>query len=321
MVPYRGPIQHIFFHPLIAYPELAFDNDSQSNGFNQYFVTISEFKKILDSLYKNNFILVNINSIYEEKNVNEKIVVTPKELLLPKGKKPLILTVDDLNYYPYMLDNGTVRKLILDNEGNVATFSITPKGQTVISRDNEIIPILDQFVAQHSDFSLNGAKGLIALTGYEGILGYRTNELDSPNYENEKSQALSVVNRLKETGWSFASHGWGHLDTRKISLAILMKDTKRWLAEVEPLIGPTDVYVYPFGSSVLPGDAKFQYLQDAGFHALCSVGPNPYLKFGPSYFMMDRRHIDGIAFLTEANQYRDLFNGEDIVDKTRPKLK
>jgi len=321
MVPYRGPIQHIFFHPLIAYPELAFDNDSQSNGFNQYFVTISEFKKILDSLYKNNFILVNINSIFEEKNVNEKIVVTPKELLLPKGKKPFILTVDDLNYYPYMLDNGTVRKLILDNEGNVATFSITPKGQTVISRDNEIIPILDQFVAQHSDFSLNGAKGLIALTGYEGILGYRTNELDSPNYENEKSQALSVVNRLKETGWSFASHGWGHLDTRKISLAILMKDTKRWLAEVEPLIGPTDVYVYPFGSSVLPGDAKFQYLQDAGFHALCSVGPNPYLKFGPSYFMMDRRHIDGIAFLTEANQYRDLFNGEDIVDKTRPKLK
>ncbi len=321
MVPYHGPIQHIFFHPLIVYPELAFDNDSQSNGFNQYFVTVSEFKKILESLYQQNFILVDIHSIYEEKSEHGQTVIAPKQLLLPKGKKPLILSVDDLNYYRYMIQNGTARKLVLDSDGNIATYSVTPQGQTVISRANEVIPFLDQFVAEHPDFSLDGAKGMIDLTGYEGILGYRTNELTSPNYASEKAQAMTVIQRLKETGWCFAAHGWGHLDAGKISLAALMKDTQRWLTEVEPLTGPTGIYVYPFGSSVLPGDPKFQYLQDAGFHALCAVGPNPYLKFGPTYFMMDRRHIDGIALLTEANLYRDLFNSENIVDKVRPPLK
>ncbi|MBC8079128.1 MAG: hypothetical protein H7X86_02200 [Gorillibacterium sp.] len=27
LVPYSGPVEHIFFHPLIAFPELAFDGD------------------------------------------------------------------------------------------------------------------------------------------------------------------------------------------------------------------------------------------------------------------------------------------------------
>jgi peptidoglycan/xylan/chitin deacetylase (PgdA/CDA1 family) len=52
-----------------------------------------------------------------------------------------------------------------------------------------------------------------------------------------------VVRRLQETGWSFASHGWGHLNAQKVSLATLVRDTARWKAEVEPLVGPTFVYV------------------------------------------------------------------------------
>ncbi|MCK9912065.1 hypothetical protein MXD81_23115, partial [Microbacteriaceae bacterium K1510] len=30
LVQYKGPVEHIFFHPLIAYPELAFDHDKIS---------------------------------------------------------------------------------------------------------------------------------------------------------------------------------------------------------------------------------------------------------------------------------------------------
>ena len=32
---YEGPVEHIFFHPLIAYPELAFDGDSLIGFFDQ----------------------------------------------------------------------------------------------------------------------------------------------------------------------------------------------------------------------------------------------------------------------------------------------
>ena len=317
MVVYQGPIEHIFFHPLLAYPELAFDNDSQTKGFNDWFVTVKEFKKILDSLYENNYILIDIHAIFN-KPENGKPLTVRKDLLLPAGKKPLVLSIDDLNYYKYMIQNGTVHKLILDENGNVASFSLSAQGIPTTSRDNEIIPILDQFVQNHEDFSLNGAKGIIALTGYEGVLGYRTNELDSPNFAAEKNQALSLVKSLKETGWSFASHGYGHLDARKIPLSVLTKDTQRWLTEVALLTGLTDLYIYPFGSSVLPGDPKFEFLLNKGFKVLSAVGPNPYLKSGPDYLMMDRRHIDGLALHSQAELLKGFFESSDIIDELRP---
>lgn len=317
-VVYSGPVQHIFFHPLIAYPERAFDGDLEEKGYNDWFVTVPEFRKILESLYQKDFVLIDIHALYEVKTENGKNVLIPKPLKLPKGKKPLILSIDDLNYYQYMLRNGNVFKLILDDMGNIATYSLNLKGQPVVSHDNEIIPIMDQFVREHPDFSLDGAKGVIALTGYEGVLGYRTNELASPSYAEERRQALAVIKGLKESGWSFASHGYGHLNARSISLASLQSDTRRWLEEVEPLIGPTDVYIYPFGASVLPGDPKFQFLLNSGFTVLCSVGPNPYMKFGSDYLMMDRRHMDGIALHYQATSVKDLFDAREVIDSVRP---
>jgi hypothetical protein len=50
--------------------------------------------------------------------------------MLPKGKKPIILSVDDVNYYAYMKRDGQVFKLILDDTGNVATYSVTLKSRT-----------------------------------------------------------------------------------------------------------------------------------------------------------------------------------------------
>ncbi|MCL5045206.1 MAG: hypothetical protein M1598_00015, partial [Actinobacteria bacterium] len=83
LVHYTGPIENIFFHPLIAYPELAFDNDSLSRGYDDWFVTVPEFRKILDALYKNNYILISINDVFEERTEGGKPMLTPKHLLLP----------------------------------------------------------------------------------------------------------------------------------------------------------------------------------------------------------------------------------------------
>ena len=35
-------------------------------------------------------------------------------------------------------------------------------------------PLLQDFIDEHPDFSYKGAKAVIAFTGYNGILGYRT---------------------------------------------------------------------------------------------------------------------------------------------------
>jgi peptidoglycan/xylan/chitin deacetylase (PgdA/CDA1 family) len=155
------------------------------------------------------------------------------------------------------------------------------------------------------------------LTGYEGILGYRTDQLDLPDYAENKEAVLPVIEKMKATGWSFASHGYGHLDAAKVTLDRFKKDTLRWKKEVEPLIGPTSVYIYPFGSSVLPDNPKYQFLVEQGFRLMCSVGPTPYLAFKPDSAMMDRRHIDGIALHDQRSRLLPLFDSKEVWDDVR----
>jgi hypothetical protein len=94
-------------------------------------------------------------------------------LMIPEGKKPLILSYDDVNYYNYMIENGFPYKLVI-KDGELWSYGLDPDGNEVYSQDLDAITILDKFVKEHPDFSLNGAKGCLCLTGYEGILGYRT---------------------------------------------------------------------------------------------------------------------------------------------------
>ncbi len=320
LVLYDGPIEHIFFHPLIVYPEKAFDDDYKARGLNEYMVTVREFNRIIDSLYARGYMLIDTHEIFEERSNGAKTELVRKELWLPKNKKPLILSIDDLNFYPYMLENGMNHKLVLDSAGNIAAFLVSPEGEDIIAYDTEIVPILDRFVAEHPDFSYKGAKGVIALTGFNGVLGYQTHVINDPAYATEKEQALAVIKRLKETGWSFASHGYGHIDTARRSLNDLIKDTEKWKVEVESLIGPTDVFIYPYGSSVPTTDARFKYLQQSGFKVFCAVGPREYLRYNPDSIVMDRRHIDGIAFWQQPDTLEDLFNVNEVIDPVRPPL-
>ena len=308
---YTGPIEHLFFHPLIAYPERAFDGDFLARGYDDWFTTVPEFHRIIGDLYRNGYILIDLQDVFREAGDG----LTRKTLRLPEGKKPLIISVDDLNYYEYMRENGNVFRLVLDDYGRIGTYSVTPAGEERIAYENEIVPILDTFVREHPDFSFHGAKGIIALTGYEGILGYRTDQS-----EQERQAARPVVQRLKETGWSFASHSWGHLDAAKLSYNSFVRDTKRWLDEVAPLIGPTSIYIYPFGSQPPPGDARIQYLLDSGLRILCTVGPSPYQPQDGPFAVMERRHIDGMALRTQGKMLAHLFDAAAALDQAaRPK--
>ena len=313
LIPYEGKINHIFFHPLVAYNKRAFDGDGQAQGMDDWFITAKEFKEILKQLYKNNYILVNINDIYEEVQQGSEKIMKRKELLLPESKKPLIISIDDLNYYEYMIKDGTVSKLIIDNDGKVATLSKDYNGREVVSRDNEIIPILDDFVEVNPDFSLNNAKGTIALTGYEGILGYRTNR-QNPNKDEEKKEAIKIVNKLKETGWNFASHSYGHPNMSQSSYNKVVDDTNKWINEVESIVGQTQVYIYPFGAGFKATDSRFRFLQQQGFKIFCGVGPISYEEILSNGVITDRRHCDGISLRNQRKEFLDLYDGNMILD-------
>jgi len=318
---YTGKIEHVFIHPLIAYPELAFDSDSQSLGFDDWFITVKEFNKILNSLYEKDFILIDINKAYEEVEHNGKKIMKRKPLMLPEGKKPIILSLDDVNYYKYMIGNGTVQKLLVDENGDLTTYSKNPQGEEVISKENESITVLNEFVKKHPDFSSEGAKGVIALTGYEGILGYRTNA-NAVNREEEIVSVKKIIDKLKTEGWTFASHSYGHPDLSQIGQQLLNSDTVKWKNEVESLIGCTQVYIYPFGSAVTKDPVKFQYLQSQGFKIFCAVGSSSYeeIPTDSDVVVTDRRHIDGVSLRKQRDSFLDLYDANKIIDlNTRPK--
>ena len=39
----------------------------------------------------------------------------------------------------------------------------------------DFVTILEKFIADHPDFSYQGARAILAVTGYDGLFGYRTN--------------------------------------------------------------------------------------------------------------------------------------------------
>ena len=291
LVKYTGKIEHIFFHSLIIYPQKAEADVKNAAGYKNNMITVEQFKHIVQQLYDNNFILINSQSLYSfDKNGK----LTRNALYLPQGKKPLIISLDDLSYYPYMKNGGFADKLVLDN-GIVKTEVITPQGSKIVTNDGDVVPIVDEFVKEHPDFSFNGAKGIITLTGFQGILGYRT-QLKGLQSDTERKAVLPVVDALKKSGWIFASHSFTHnqiflRDT--ISTTELAKDISEWKAGVEPLIGPTNIFIGPFGEVFKEGDPRRQQLIDAGFNVLYGVGMDGYIKFFGNHFVMNRVDIDG----------------------------
>ncbi len=313
LVEYKGDIEHIFFHPLIAYKELAFDGDYQEKGLDDYFTTIPEFKEVIRQLYENNYVLIDIHLIY---NVNEDGTVSKNTLMLPEGKKPIVISIDDLNFYDYMKEHGMAHGFMIQDD-KIVTYSDRPDGTRDISDDNAIVPILEKFVTEYPDFSFGGARGIIASTGYNGTLGFPTDDLESPDYEENFRKAKEIADKLKEMGWLFASHSYGHGWASNQSLEKIKWDNDTWLREVVPIVGETDIYIFPYGEIIKTNDPKHQYMVDNGFKMFCGVqSKSAYLRFYDESVLMQRRNIDGISM--KSGNVGNMFDISKILDPDRP---
>ncbi len=333
LVPYDGIVEHLFYHPVIAYPKLAFDGDAKAEGLDSYMVTVSEYNKMLDSIYEKNYILVDMNDVWSETVGDDGVhQMVRNTLMIPEGKKPLILSYDDVNYYNYMIENGFPYKLVIKN-GELWSYGIDPDGNEVYSQDLDAITILDKFVKAHPDFSLNGAKGCLCLTGYEGILGYRTMTdthgmtADMEDARQAEIQAVKpIVAMLKDTGWYFGSHSWGHINLSSSSLSSVKSDTVRWLSEVGSIIGSTKLFIYPFGARPDGDDVRqtgpiFKYLQGKGFRVFASVGIESYSKIKTDIcaVICDRMHSDGDTLRKSRQRYLMFYDAKDVFDyESRP---
>jgi len=335
-VDWTGTVEHLFFHPVVAYPELAFDGDNMSDGIDDWMVTVDEYDKILQSVYDRGFVLVDINQVWSEStDASGKTVMVRSELKVPEGKKPLILSFDDVNYYPYMIQDGFTYKLLVGDNGQIWSYGKDPQGNDVYSQDLDAITILDKFVRAHPDFSPYGCKGCLSLTGYCGILGYRTmtekedqSAAHEANRQKEIEAVKPVIAALKAEGWTFGSHTWGHINLAKKTLATVETDTQKWKNEVGSLVGPTDILFYPHGARPDGNDVTatgpiFKYLQSQGFRVFCSVGTSSYSKIKSDIcaVICDRLHPDGTTLRSAKGleRYAQFYDARQIIDlKVRP---
>ncbi len=320
LVKYSGEIYHLFTHCLIADTDIAFaKNNPMRTHYDRDCLTVFEFKNILSELQKNNYILVKPSSIFDDKNSYG----IKKTLYLPAGKKPLILSFDDVNYDQKKSGKGMVDKIALDKNNNLVTYT---NGKEAPSYNNEFVTILEDFIKVYPDFSFNGAKGLICLTGYDGILGYRTNK-ESKNKTSEIEKAKIVVSHLKKLGWEFASHSYGHYHMKKISAEKFKNDVSNWKNEVENIIGKTSIYVYPYGEREIIDtegnlSEKHMALENQGFKLFCGVGVKPYFSYLPNalnkkILFMDRTPLDGYTLQNNYSALMHLFDIKNVYDNSR----
>lgn len=344
-------VTHIFYHSLVVDPERAFanqDTNPQAVGNNQWMTTISEFEKITQEMYDRGYVMVSIHDLYEEVvDENGETKFVEGTIMLPPGKKAFVLSLDDLSYYHSYDGYGYASKIVLDESGEPTCEYIQADG-TVVTGAYDVVPLMDAFVEEHPDASYRGAKGIIALTGYNGILGYRTDisytsitdDLDyvkkvwiqeHPDFdiEEERAEAKKVAEAMMENGWEFASHTWGHLRVGDASLERIQKDTQKWLENVAPLVGGTDTIIFAHGQDLGrwgnydENNAKYQYLREQGFNVFCNVDASQYATWlGDDYLRQGRRNLDGYRIyynaIGEQNNVSDLFDASEILDPERP---
>lgn len=331
-------VTHVFYHTLIVDESKAFDGDYKSGDYNQVMTTIDEFNQITESMYERGYVMV---SLYDMAEMDENGVMTRKEILLPPGKVPFVLSQDDVCYYHYMDGDGFATKLIVDEEGKVRNEYVEDDGSISVG-DYDMVPLIDRFVEEHPDFSYKGAKGIVALTGYNGILGYRSDisyetrpaDLDAdkvqwldnhPDFDlnTEREGAAKVAQAMKDEGWTFASHTWGHQNVSQVSLERLQADTQKFKENIDPLIGGTDIIIFAFGADLAGTEdysgEKFEYLKSQGYDYFCNVDSSQYyVQIRDNYFRQGRRNLDGYRMYYNPELVSDLFDAGSVFSSSRP---
>ena len=320
----------------------------QADGYNSLMTTISEFEKMIQEMYDKGFVLVSIRDLaHEETAADGSKKMVKGSIMLPPGKKAFVMSEDDVCYYEYMKGAGFADKMIIGDDGRPTLHYTDADGNEYVG-DYDIVPILDKFIDEHPDFSYKGHKACLVFTGYNGVLGYRTDESYDPNseyydpkleqghdVEAERKEAVKVMKALLDDGYDLGSHSWGHRDLGQIEFKRFKNDCDRWNRNVATLIKEAsgkqpDIIIYPRGADIADwrvysdDNQRFDYLYDLGFRYFCNVDNSQYwVQLGDRYLRQGRRALDGLNMWLQISGQRerldDLFDDVNaIFDPARP---
>lgn len=341
MVAWSDPaaIPNLAFNLLVADPVRAYADEDYGSAYRSNFVTIREFSQILQQLYDNGYMLVSIRDLFTT-TVNEggQTVYAPKTLYLPQGKKPFILTETGVNYNIYMVDGdgdnlpdkdgaGFASKLIIDENGNIVNEMVDAAGNTVTGA-YDLVPILDAFIAEHPDFSLRGAKAILAVSGYNGLFGYRTNAdakemFGEEAYNADQRNAAAIADALRSSGYELACYTYDQISYSDCSATMIQSDQNHWAEEVVPILGNLDIMVYFRSSDIsdttpYSGD-KYEVLKQSGYRYYigASSSGEPWAYVGEGYVRQNRILVTGSALENNQQLFEGMFDAASLLDPAR----
>ncbi len=318
-------IPNISFQSLIAKANLAFASGDASD-YKDYNVTVEEFSAILEQLYANGYVLVSLSDAAVAVAKDGGVQFTTGEIYLPVDKKPLILSQLPLNY-DFPAGHGFASRLVVGVNGKPTCEYLNSAGETTVGAF-DLVPLLDEFVEAHPDFSYKGAKATLAFTGKNGVLGYNTQpsakeELGEEAYNQEVAAAKKVAQALLDDGYTLASFTYGGIPYGSSSLSYVQADLLSWQQEVEPIIGKTNVLFYYSGSDIAgaenySGD-KYNALSKAGFRYFLGMDNSTaaWMQIADDYVRQTRRTINGVRLTENPEAVEDLFDASKVVSDLR----
>ena len=335
MVEHKDPsvIPNLSFHVLMADINRAMADKNYGGQYNRNFVSIGEFSKILEQLYMNNYILVDYDSfIGTSVDTNGTVNYSTVPIYLPQGKKPIMLTETMVNYYYYMTDSnndgepdsggaGFASRLVLDANGDIKAEMVDLNGQTVVG-DYDLVPILESFIQKHPDFSYRGARATLAVSGHEGVFGYRiqtevVSKKGQAYYDQEVAGATKIVAALKEKGYKIACYTFSDSDYKQKNAAMIQQDLTLWNAQIAPVLGEVDTIVFAKSSSI--GDyngSKFDVLFNNGFRIFVKNADEPYAEVNSTYVAQSRIMVTGNALQWKTDKLNKYFDPNLVLDLT-----
>lgn len=337
LVEHKEPslIPNLSFHVLIADPTRAFKDQTYGGSYNKNFVTCDEFYKILTELYNNGYVLVDFDSFAASNtdlDGNKKFYIDP--ILLPAGKKPVMITETMVNYFAYMNDgdgdgmadangDGFASRLVLDGSGNIKAEYIDAQGQTQVG-NYDLVPILEDFIADHPDFCYRGARATIAATGHEGVFGYRCNTTyistkGQDFYDQQVAGAKQIAEALRSKGYTIACYTYSNEAYAGYSVAQISASLTSWTNEVTNVIGPVDTFVFAKNSNITDYSGQaFNVMYTSGFRRFIAHGNKPYAEVNTTYIRQNRLMVTGENMVHYSSQFTDLqlFNPNVVLDLT-----
>lgn len=327
---YTGYVPVLCVRSLIADKETAFSKPLTGSN-NDLYITCDEFRKVLEGLYANDYILVDAEA---KAGIEYESYMIENPLIVPVGKKPVVIVIENLVYSAKQASDGVCTRLTVNDNGEVLSEYRDSDGNTISGKEYEAIGILDMFVSEHTDFTYDGAKGVISVSGYESVFGYVINEdeaddrnaalsaagLDTQEFSQSEIEAnvktvKNIVDILSDTGWKFASCTYGYINAKQADMETIQADTEKWMTQIGQVLGDVHMLVYPGGNYIDGTDDRAEYLKSQNLRIFFGTGTTPYSTYGYNYLYYDRIMVS--YWTLRRYDFSAFFNVDDVMDPDR----